>query len=164
MVKQMPIVIEPAVLGTIRTALSDAVADLEGLRRRLGRLQELLDGNEVVDLGPLGLWTKTDAFRLWDRSTHLSGVRAHFQVLAEKAAEWVGFSDVTERSGLSGQQQMTENARLSRVSRDLFAEKRLPFESRQGTHPVTRREEMLYRMPADIAAWWFDFVGISQIR
>lgn len=143
-------------LATLRAAVVSALADLESLNTKLNGLLAEIDGTDTtVDLGRQGLWTKAQVELLWRKVNHLPGVRALFEVTAERPDEKVAFTEVLQRSGLPERQQSNEHAALSRISAQLFKEKRWPIENTQGgSDAATGKAEMLYWMDARVAAWW----------
>lgn len=80
---------------------------------------------------------------------------ALFEACASRPDEMVRYRDVLAASGLDAVQQKNEHARLSRITGELFGDKRWPIENWQGS-PVEAGgpAEMVYRMPATIASWW----------
>ncbi|MFC9465226.1 hypothetical protein [Streptomyces coelicoflavus] len=143
-------------LATLRAAVVSALADLESLNTKLNGLLAEIDGTDTsVDLGRQGLWTKAQVELLWRKANHLPGVRALFEVTAERPDEKVAFTEVLQRSGLPERQQSNEHAALSRISAQLFKEKRWPIENTQGgSDATTGKAEMLYWMDSRVAAWW----------
>jgi hypothetical protein len=88
---------------------------------------------------------------------HLPGVRALFEATAERSDEKVTFTEILKRSGLPERQQSNEHAALSRISAQLFKEKRWPIENTQGgSDSATSKAEMLYWMDSRVAEWWRD--------
>ncbi|MFF4829389.1 hypothetical protein ACFY20_42100 [Streptomyces sp. NPDC001312] len=144
--------------ATLRAAVVSALADVESLNAKLNGLLAEIDGTDTaVDLGRQGLWTKAQVELLWSRVNHLPGVRALFEVTAERPDEKVAFSEILLRSGLPERQQSNEHAALSRISAQLFKEKRWPVENSQGSSDgATGKTEMLYWMNGRVAAWWRD--------
>lgn len=141
----------------IRATVKAALGDVDALRRRLSDLLSDLEGTEAVQIPRQGRWTKPDVEALWEKVHHLPGVCALFEVTAEHPNEAVKFTAVLARSGLDEVQQRNEHARMSRVTSELFGEKRWPIENWQGSTDATSgRAEMLYRMGATVAAWWED--------
>lgn len=141
--------------STLRTAVVAALADLESLRGRLTGLLEEIEGTETIDLGNQGLWTKAQVALLWSKVDHLPGVQALFAATAEHPGEKVTFTEILQRSGLAQSQQSNEHAALSRISAQLFKEKRWPIENSQGgVNSATGKSEMLYWMDSRVAAWW----------
>ncbi|MFF2790190.1 hypothetical protein ACFVT6_26130 [Streptomyces sp. NPDC058049] len=144
---------------TMRAAVVAALADVESLHAKLNGLLAGIDGTDVVDLGRQGLWTKAQVTLLWDRVNHLPGVRALFEATAERPDEKITFTEILQRSGLQERQQSNEHAALSRISTQLFKEKRWPIENSQGVSDgTTGKAEMLYWMDSRIAEWWRDGV------
>jgi len=140
-------------MENVRMVLMQTIKDLDIMRARLQGL--LLDSGASVLVPRQGSWTQQEVIDLWNRVSHLAGIRALFEVTSERAGESVAFSEVLERSGLTERQQRNEHARMSRLAAELFGEKRWPIENWQGPpQTTTGREEMLYRMHPDIAAWW----------
>ncbi|WP_328561012.1 hypothetical protein [Streptomyces coelicoflavus] len=148
-------------LATLRAAVVSALADLESLNTKLNGLLAEIDGTDTaVDLGRQGLWTKAQVELLWRKSNHLPGVRALFEVTAERPDEKIAFTEVLQRSGLPERQQSNEHAALSRISAQLFKEKRWPIENTQGSSDTaTGKAEMLYWMDGRVAAWWREVSG-----
>ncbi|WP_030845101.1 hypothetical protein [Streptomyces sp. NRRL F-4474] len=144
--------------ATMRAAVVAALVDAEALRDKLNGLLANIDGTETaIDLGRQGLWTKAQVSLLWSRVDHLPGVRALFEVTAERPDEKITFTEVLQRSGLPERQQSNEHAALSRISGQLFKEKRWPIENSQGgSDSTTGKAEMLYWMDSRVAAWWRD--------
>ncbi|MEV0982326.1 hypothetical protein [Streptomyces sp. NPDC049915] len=67
------------------------------------------------------------------------------------------FTEILERSKLPERQQSNEHAALSRISAQLFKEKRWPIEDSQGdSDSTTGKAEVLYWMDSRVAAWWRD--------
>ncbi|GAB2460199.1 hypothetical protein GCM10027162_64530 [Streptomyces incanus] len=143
---------------TMRAAVVAALADVESLHTKLNSLLADIDGTDVVvDLGRQGLWTKAQVSLLWSRVNHLPGVRALFEVTAERPDEKITFTEVIQRSGLQERQQSNEHAALSRISSHLFKEKRWPIDNSQGgSDSTTGKAEMLYWMDSRVAEWWRD--------
>lgn len=135
----------------VRTALVQAIADTEALLGRLRATLATIDGEATVDLGRQGIWTKGEVAALWERSKHLPGVRALFEITASRVGDRVTFSELIAYSGLDSRQQSNEHARMSRIAADLFGSKRWPIENWQGS-----AGEMIYRMRGEVAAWWRD--------
>lgn len=133
----------------VRTAVVQAIADAEALVDRLKGTLAMIDGEATVDLGRQGTWTKGEVATLWEKSQHLPGVRALFEVTANHAGERVTFSELIAYSGLDAKQQANEHARMSRIAAELFGGKRWPVENWQGS-----AGEMIYRMTSEIAVWW----------
>ncbi|MFI1567915.1 hypothetical protein ACH4ZX_33665 [Streptomyces sp. NPDC020490] len=144
--------------ATLRAAVVAALADTEALSVKLNGLLAQIDGTDTaVDLGRQGLWTKAQVELLWHRVNHLPGVRALFEATAERPGEKVTFTEILERSKLPERQQSNEHAALSRISAQLFKEKRWPIENSQGgSDSTTGKAEMLYWMDSRVAAWWRD--------
>ncbi|MFD8767137.1 hypothetical protein ACFV03_51045 [Streptomyces mirabilis] len=144
--------------GTVRSAVVAALADLESSKTKLMGVLAEIDGTDTaIDLGRQGLWTKAQVALLWSRANHLPGVRALFEATAERPNEKLTFSEILQRSGLAERQQSNEHAALSRISGQLFNEKRWPIENSQGgTDSATGKAEMLYWMDSRVAAWWRD--------
>ncbi|MFE1294038.1 hypothetical protein [Streptomyces sp. NPDC058731] len=144
--------------ATLRAAVVAALADTESLNVKLNGLLAEIDGTATaVDLGRQGLWTKAQVELLWHKVNHLSGVRALFEATAERPDEKVTFTEILERSKLPERQQRNEHAALSRISAQLFKEKRWPIENSQGgSDSTTGKAEMLYWMDSRVAAWWRD--------
>src|SRR4051812_4516108 len=144
--------------ATLRAAVVAALADTESLNAKLNGLLAEIDGTDTaVDLGRQGLWTKAQVELLWHRVNHLPGVRALFEATAERPDEKVTFTEILERSKLPERQQSNEHAALSRISAQLFREKRWPIENSQGgSDSTTGKAEMLYWMDSRVAAWWRD--------
>ncbi|MFF4960208.1 hypothetical protein ACFY2Z_24655 [Streptomyces sp. NPDC001222] len=142
--------------ATLRTTVVAALAEADSLREKLNGLLAEIDGTEsAIDLGRQGLWTKAQVALLWDKANHLPGVRALFEATAERPGEKVTFTEILERSKLPGRQQSNEHAALSRISAQLFKEKRWPIENTQGSSDsATGKAEMLYWMDSRVAAWW----------
>ncbi|QBJ91442.1 hypothetical protein D0Z67_14875 [Streptomyces seoulensis] len=142
--------------ANLRAAVVAALVDVESLNVKLTGLLAELDGTDTaIDLGRQGLWTKAQVALLWGKVNHLPGVRALFEATAERPDEKVTFTEVLERSGLPGRQQSNEHAALSRISAQLFKEKRWPIENTQGgSNSVTGKAEMLYWMDGRVAEWW----------
>ncbi|MFF4166303.1 hypothetical protein [Streptomyces sp. NPDC001741] len=142
--------------ATMRAAVVAALVDLEALHDKLNGLLADIDGTgTAVDLGRQGLWTKAQVSLLWSRVNHLPGVRALFEVTAERPDEKITFKEVLQRSGLPERQQSNEHAALSRIAGQLFKEKRWPIENSQGSsNSKTGKAEMLYWMDSRIAEWW----------
>ncbi|MER5664374.1 hypothetical protein [Streptomyces mirabilis] len=142
--------------ATLRTAVVAALADVESLNAKLNGLLAEIDGTDTaIDLGRQGLWTKAQVALLWGKVNHLPGVRALFEVTAERPGEKLTFTEILERSGLPERQQSNEHAALSRISAQLFKEKRWPIENTQGgSDSATGKAEMLYWMDSRVAAWW----------
>ncbi len=90
----------------------------------------------------------------WERVHDLPGVRALFEITASRPGQVVTFSELIAHSGLA-EKQGNEHARLSRVTNEMFGEKRWPIENWQGS-PGPNGAEMRYRMPATIAEWLRD--------
>ncbi|MET8288368.1 hypothetical protein ABZV80_24370 [Streptomyces sp. NPDC005132] len=144
--------------ATLRAAVVSALADVESLDAKLNGLLADIDGtNTAVDLGRQGLWTKAQVELLWSKVNHLPGVRALFEATAERPDEKITFTELLQRSGLPERQQSNEHAALSRISAQLFKEKRWPVENSQGgSDSTTGKAEMLYWMDSRVAAWWRD--------
>ncbi|MGV9248046.1 hypothetical protein [Streptomyces sp. NPDC003710] len=144
--------------ATLRAAVVAALADNESLNAKLNGLLAEIDGTDTaVDLGRQGLWTKAQVELLWHKVNHLPGVRALFEATAERPDEKVTFTEILERSKLPERQQSNEHAALSRISAQLFKEKRWPIENSQGgSDSTTGKAEMLYWMDSRVAAWWRD--------
>ncbi|MEU5524779.1 hypothetical protein ABZ759_30005 [Streptomyces sp. NPDC047860] len=144
--------------ATLRAAVVAALADTESLNAKLNGVLAEIDGTDTaVDLGRQGLWTKTQVELLWHKVNHLPGVRALFEATAERPDEKVTFTEILERSKLPERQQSNEHAALSRISAQLFNEKRWPIENSQGgSDSTTGKAEMLYWMDSRVAAWWRD--------
>ncbi|MFF4547431.1 hypothetical protein ACFY1J_24915 [Streptomyces sp. NPDC001406] len=144
--------------GTLRSAVVAALADLESSKTKLMGVLAQIDGTDTaIDLGRQGLWTKAQIALLWSKVNHLPGVRALFEATAERPDEKLTFSEILQRSGLPERQQSNEHAALSRISAQLFNEKRWPIENSQGgTDSATGKAEMLYWMDSRVAAWWRD--------
>ncbi|KAA6224422.1 hypothetical protein CP973_14450 [Streptomyces albofaciens JCM 4342] len=144
--------------ATLRAAVVAALADTESLSAKLNGLLAEIDGTDTaVDLGRQGLWTKAQVELLWHKVNHLAGVRALFEATAERPDEKVTFTEILERSKLPERQQSNEHAALSRISAQLFKEKRWPIENSQGgSESTTGKAEMLYWMDSRVAAWWRD--------
>jgi hypothetical protein len=135
--------------NAVRTAVVQAIADAKSLVDRLEGALAMIDGEETVDLGRQGTWTKGEVATLWGKCKHLPGVRALFEITASRVGERVTFSELIAHSGLDAKQQSNEHARMSRIAADLFGGKRWPIENWQGS-----AGEMIYRMTAEIAVWW----------
>lgn len=145
-------------MENVRMVLLQTIKDLEIMRARLEVL--LLDSGDSVLVPRQGRWTQQEVVDLWSRVSHLTGIRALFEVTSERAGESVTFSEVLERSGLTERQQRNEHARMSRLAAELFGAKRWPIENWQGPpQTTTGREEMLYRIHPTIATWWKDHLG-----
>lgn len=143
--------------STLRTAVVAALADAESLRTKLTGLLAEIEGTETIDLGRQGLWTKAQVALLWSRVNHLPGVQALFAATAERPDEKVTFTEILQRSGLPERQQSNEHAALSRISTQLFKEKRWPIENSQGgIDGTTGKAEMLYWMDSRVAEWWLE--------
>jgi AMMECR1 domain-containing protein len=142
--------------ANLRTAVVAALADVESLSVKLTGLLAELDGTDTaIDLGRQGLWTKAQIALLWGKVNHLPGVRALFEATAARPDEKVTFTELLERSGLPERQQSNEHAALSRISAQLFKEKRWPIENIQGgSDSATGKAEMLYWMDRRVAEWW----------
>lgn len=144
----------------VRTALQDAIEEIDRTKDRLRQILDELDNEGAIRIRRQGTWTKAMVEQLWREVVHLPGVAALFEVCAEHPGEDVTYSAVLARSGLDPMQQKNEHARLSRVATELFGDKRWPIENWQG--PLTSaggKAEMIYRMPAEVAAWWRDAAG-----
>ena len=139
----------------IRAVVSSLLDDAEGMAARLRQVLAELDTEDAVEVARQGRWTRSMLGQLWRHVDHLPGVRALFEETAGRPTDVVSFDDIVQRSGLSDQQQRNEHARLSRVSSELFGEKRWPIQNWQGpVRPATGRAEMLYRMGPTVAMWW----------
>ncbi|RAG86171.1 hypothetical protein DN069_07770 [Streptacidiphilus pinicola] len=145
----------------LRAAVVGALADAEALQRKLTDLLASIDGTgELVAVPRQGEWTKEQVELLWTQAKHLDGVRALFELTASTPGETITYAQLLARSGLDEGQQRTEHARLSRISTQLFGEKRWPIENWQGTlNQKTGKEEMVYRMDPTIAKWWTELQG-----
>ncbi|MEU0985576.1 hypothetical protein [Streptomyces sp. NPDC005953] len=144
----------------LRTAVVAALADVESVKAKLTSLLTEIEGTETVDLGRQGRWTKAQVALVWSRVDHLPGVQALFAATAERPDEKVTFTEIIERSGLAERQQANEHAALSRISAQLFQEKRWPIENSQGSiDSATGKAEMLYWMDGRIARWWLDITA-----
>jgi hypothetical protein len=146
--------------SALRAAVVAALADVESLNTKLHGLLGEIDGTDTaVDLGRQGLWTKAQVALLWSKTNHLPGVRALFEATAERPGEKVTFTEILQRSGLPERQQSNEHAAFSRISAQLFKEKRWPIENSQGSSDsTTGKSEMLYWMDNRIATWWRDIM------
>ncbi len=142
--------------ATLRAAVVSALSDVESLKGKLDGLLAEIEGTDTsIDLGRQGLWTKAQVELLWGKANHLPGVRALFEVTAERPGEKVTFTELLKRSGLPERQQSNEHAALSRISSQLFNERRWPIENVQaGSDSATGKAEMLYWMDSRVAAWW----------
>ncbi|MFF3947153.1 hypothetical protein ACFYYN_20320 [Streptomyces sp. NPDC001902] len=149
--------------GTLRSAVVAALADVESLNVKLTGLLAEIDGTDTaIDLGRQGLWTRAQLALLWSKVNHLPGVRALFEATAEHPDEKVRFTDILQRSGLPERQQSSEHAALSRISGQLFKEKRWPIENSQGgIDNATGKAEMLYWMDSRVAAWWREITQLE---
>ncbi len=142
--------------GDVRSAVVAALADAGALQKRLAGLLADIDGTASSVLIPRqGRWTEEEVQLLWGEVKHLAGVRALFEVTAERPGETVTFTELIQRSGLDERQQRNEHARLSRVAAELFGAKRWPVENWQGGHDSEKgKAEMIYRMDTVVAEWW----------
>lgn len=142
----------------LRTALSDVLNDLDKTRQRMKELLDDLDATaEAIQVPRQGRWTKAMVAQLWEVSRHLGGVATLFAVTAARPNKEVTFTEIMEASGLDEMQQRNEHARLSRLSAEIFGEKKWPIEAWQGPkRPGTDKAEMLYRMGGTVADWWLD--------
>lgn len=66
----------------VRTAVVQAIVDAEALIDRLKGTLAMIDGEATVDLGRQGTWTKGEVAVLWEKSKHLPGVRALYEITA----------------------------------------------------------------------------------
>ncbi|MBQ1076648.1 hypothetical protein KBX06_26345 [Micromonospora sp. C31] len=135
----------------VRTAVVQAIADVEALLERLRGALAAIDGEATVDLGRQGIWTRGEVIALWERTRHLPGIRALFEITASRVGERVTFGELIAYSGLDGRQQSNEHARMSRIAAELFGAKRWPIENWQNS-----AGEMVYRMRDEVATWWRD--------
>ena len=144
-------------VAQLRSTITDALRSNQASAQRLEHALAVLDGAEAVQIPRQGAWRRGMLEELWPRVRHLPGVRALFEVCASRAGQTVRYSDVLAVSGLDAVQQKNEHARLSRITGELFGDKRWPIENWQGS-PVAPGgpAEMVYRMPATVAAWWHE--------
>ena len=141
-------------MHVIRETLNAMLTQAEGLVQDLRTLRDELD-DDAVQIPRQGRWTRLMLAQTWDRVHELSGVRALFELTASRPGQVVTYNEVLQRSGLSTKQQGNEHARLSRVTAEMFGEKRWPIENWQGS-PGPNGAEMQYRMSATIAEWFRD--------
>lgn len=144
-------------VAQLRATITEALRSNEASAQRLQDALAVLDGDETVQVPRQGAWRRGMLAELWPRVRHLPGVRALFEVCASRPDQTVRYSDVLAASGLDALQQKNEHARLSRITGELFGDKRWPIENWQGS-PVEPDgpAEMIYRMPATIAGWWHE--------
>lgn len=137
------------------SAIDQALRDLDGVRGRLTALRDDIEGTDAINIPRQGRWTETMFVQLWERVSHLPGVRALFELTGSSPGTAFTFTEVLDRSGLDERQQGNEHARMSRVSSELFGSKRWPIENWQGT-PTSQggKDEMRYRMPTTVGTWW----------
>jgi hypothetical protein len=145
----------------LRPTIVQAITDAESLLTRLTAVLADIDGDaESIHLQRQGRWTPEMVATLWPKVTHLDGVRALFTLTAERPDQAITFTELIARSGLPEQQQRNEHARLSRITAELFGEKRWPIENWQGNAPTAGgKAEMMYRMSGTVAAWWHRAIG-----
>ena len=149
-------------VSEVRAALMEAVETADALGRRFNELLAQLDGGETVQVPRQGVWTREMVHRLWREVEHLPGVRALFELTAQRANQPVRFSELVEHSGLPAKQQSNEHARLSRVSTDLFGQKKWPIQNWQGPPAASGQPaEMVYRMGGTVAAWWREIAKVE---
>ncbi len=140
----------------LRTAVLDAINDLDTVRQRFTNLLADLDG-DAIQVPRQGRWTKPMLEQVWSKIRHLRGVETLFGLTAAYAGKPVTFTRLLHESGLTEQQQRNEHARMSRVIADLLGEKKWPIENWQGPQsPESGKAEMIYRMSKEIAAWWYE--------
>lgn len=118
---------------------------------------DVLDEDEVVDLGRQGSWRFAMLNDLFPHVEHLPGAMALLDLTAERSPEVVTFGEVLERSGLSERRQSGDHSRLSWAARRLFDRKTWPLECWQAADGV-----MHYRMPTAIAEWWRTIRGLRE--
>lgn len=83
------------------------------------------------------------------------GIRALLDATADKAGEWVSFSQIMERSGLSQGTQRFAHIDLSRIVKAAFTRNTWPVEAKQESKRADKpTAEMIYRMPPQVAQWW----------
>jgi hypothetical protein len=139
----------------LRTILLEAIAASERQTSQLRACVERLDGGGDEEAVPRqGRWSKTAVAQLWGETKHLPGIRALFELTASRPGEVVTYRELLDRSGLAEMQQRNEHSRLSRVSTELFGEKRWPIENWQGGAGPDGHAEMRYRMSPKVSAWW----------
>jgi hypothetical protein len=140
--------------GKLRSAVLDAITDLDTVRQRFTDLLAELDG-DAIQVPRQGHWTKSMVRQLWPKVEHLNGIQALFRVTAANAGKSVIFTQLIQQSHLTEQQQRNEHARMSRITAELFGEKKWPIENWQGSPSgETRKAEMIYRMGSTVAEWW----------
>lgn len=146
---------EPSWRANILAAVDSALHDVDALRARLKALRDDIEGADAINIPRQGRWTETMFVQLWERVSHLEGVRTLFELTGSQPGSAITFTDLINASGLDEQQQRNEHARMSRISAELFGSKVWPIENWQG-QPTTRggREEMRYRMPMAAGRWW----------
>lgn len=143
-----------------RAAVMDLIEGLDTLREQATVLLQEIDGTRTsVDLGRQGIWTMEQVEAFWEGVKHLPGACAMLEITAEEPGQQVTFRRLTERSGLSDEQQRNEHARMSRVSAKLFGAKRWPIENWQSSSiNASGKAEMIYKMNPTIARWWREIV------
>jgi hypothetical protein len=139
----------------IRATVDDLIEQGRAFVRDLEQLRSALDA-EAIQVPRQGTWTRLMLAQTWERVHGLPGVCALFEITASRPGEVVTYSELLAHSGLDSKQQGNEHARLSRVTAELFGEKRWPIENWQGGKGPSNTAEMLYRMPPTIAAWFND--------
>ena len=139
---------------TIRETVNNLIVQTSTLLRDLEAFRHDLDG-DAIQVPRQGRWTRPMLAQTWERVHDLPGVRALFEITASRPGQVVTFTELIAHSGLAVKQQGNEHARLSRVTNEMFGEKRWPIENWQGS-PGPNGAEMKYRMPATIAEWFRD--------
>ncbi|HEY4453776.1 MAG TPA: hypothetical protein VGN81_05635, partial [Pseudonocardiaceae bacterium] len=128
----------------IRERVVQAISDAKALENLLVGVLADIDGEgDAIQVPRQGRWTAEMTKALYDRASHLVGVRALFEITAEHPNEAVTFTELIRRSGLDERRQRNEHARLSRIAAELFGEKRWPLEAWQsGTPNADGKSEM----------------------
>lgn len=147
--------------AALMSTVASALEKLGAVQAELEAVMAQMD-SEPFKVAGQGVYTKHTLKEQWDRTKHLPGVQALFEVTASKAGEWVAFSDLLARSGLSPVQQRNEHARLTAVGVQIFGERRWPIEywtrksEGRSTWGEEQKTERHYRMDLIIVRWWFE--------
>jgi hypothetical protein len=126
-------------IDAIEQLLADMRADLQ--------VEDELE-EDSVEIPRQGTWRRRMLADLYPNIEHRPGVMALLDVAAENSPNQVPYGQVRARSGLSDRDQRNDHAALSTTTARLFPAKTWPLECWQAS------EEMMYRMPVKIAAWW----------